>query len=73
MTDAVRAALRFAFGALAAAIGWRPPACRTMPPSQRVLEKVGFTREGRARRYLKINGQWQDHDLFALLQDDPRG
>jgi RimJ/RimL family protein N-acetyltransferase len=26
-----------------------------------------------ARRYLKINGVWQDHDLFALLQDDARG
>ena len=25
-----------------------------------------------ARRYLKINGVWQDHDLFALLQDDAR-
>jgi len=40
--------------------------------SARVLEKVGFAREGRARRYLKINGIWQDHDLFALLQDDVR-
>jgi [ribosomal protein S5]-alanine N-acetyltransferase len=40
--------------------------------SARVLEKAGFVREGRARRYLKINGVWQDHDLFALLQDDLR-
>jgi ribosomal-protein-alanine N-acetyltransferase len=35
-----------------------------------VLEKTGFRREGTARRYLKINGAWQDHLLFALLQDD---
>jgi ribosomal-protein-alanine N-acetyltransferase len=41
--------------------------------SQRVLQKAGFKREGMARRYLKINGVWQDHDLFALLQDDARG
>ena len=36
------------------------------------LQKAGFKREGMARRYLKINGLWQDHDLFALLQDDAR-
>lgn len=40
--------------------------------SARLLEKLGFTREGLARRYLKINRQWQDHLLFALLNDDPR-
>lgn len=40
--------------------------------SVRLLEKAGFTREGFARRYLLINGQWQDHLLFALLADDPR-
>ena len=38
-----------------------------------MLEKAGFKREGMARRYLKINGIWQDHDLFALLQDDRAG
>lgn len=40
--------------------------------SIRLLEKVGFTREGFARRYLRINGIWQDHILFAMLEDDPR-
>lgn len=38
--------------------------------SVRVLEKCGFVREGRARRYLCINGAWQDHYLFGLLNDD---
>ena len=38
--------------------------------STRVLEKVGFRLEGRARQYLKIDGQWQDHSLYALLHDD---
>lgn len=41
--------------------------------SVRVLEKCGFTREGLARRYLCINGIWQDHLLFGLLHDDLRG
>ena len=40
--------------------------------SIRVLEKCGFTREGLARRYLCINGVWQDHLLFARLKDDPQ-
>jgi ribosomal-protein-alanine N-acetyltransferase len=72
MTDAVRASLNFAFNALR--LNRLEAACLpTNAASQRVLEKAGFTREGRARRYLKINGHWQDHDLFALLQDDPRG
>lgn len=35
--------------------------------SIRVLEKNGFEREGEARRYLKINGKWQDHVLFAKI------
>lgn len=40
--------------------------------SIRLLEKVGFAREGFARRYLRINGVWQDHFLYAMLSDDPR-
>lgn len=32
-----------------------------------VLEKCGFAPEGVARQYLKINGTWEDHILFARL------
>ena len=35
-----------------------------------VLGNAGFVREGLARRYLKINGTWEDHVLFALLAED---
>lgn len=38
--------------------------------SQRVLEKVGFTREGLGRGYLKIAGSWQDHFIYALTEED---
>lgn len=38
--------------------------------SIRVLEKCGFQREGYARGYLKIDGKWQDHFLFAMLEGD---
>jgi ribosomal-protein-alanine N-acetyltransferase len=41
--------------------------------SRALLLKVGFHEEGRARRYLQINGEWRDHVLFALLEDDPIG
>lgn len=41
-------------------------------PSIAVLRGNGFQEEGLARRYLKINGAWCDHLLFALLSDDIR-
>jgi len=37
--------------------------------SVRVLEKAGFAREGLLKSYLKINGAWQDHYLYALVSD----
>ncbi|MGB0085224.1 MAG: GNAT family protein [Rhodomicrobiaceae bacterium] len=40
--------------------------------SRRLLEKCGFQHEGLARKYLKINGQWQDHLLYAAIQEDLR-
>ncbi len=35
--------------------------------SMRLLEKAGFQREGLLRSYLRINGVWQDHHLYALI------
>ncbi|MBW4085167.1 GNAT family N-acetyltransferase [Paenibacillus sp. S150] len=40
--------------------------------SRRVLEKNGFQAEGIARRFIQINGQWQDHRTYAILVDDAR-
>ncbi|GAB6260938.1 ribosomal protein S5-alanine N-acetyltransferase [Photobacterium sp. CCB-ST2H9] len=42
-----------------------------MPANERsahVLEKLGFEKEGYARRYLKIAGQWEDHVLTARVR-----
>jgi ribosomal-protein-alanine N-acetyltransferase len=39
-------------------------------PSQRVVEKLGFLYEGRARKYLFINGNWRDHLHMVLLNED---
>ncbi|HHX8697209.1 TPA: ribosomal protein S5-alanine N-acetyltransferase [Vibrio diabolicus] len=35
--------------------------------SEAVLEHVGFNREGYAKDYLLINGEWQDHVLTSLI------
>jgi len=40
--------------------------------SIRVLEKAGFQREGLLRSYLRINGAWRDHILYAMTADDYR-
>lgn len=37
--------------------------------SIRVIEKLGFQKEGYSKDYLKINGKWQDHYRFALLSN----
>ena len=70
MTEAVRLVSRFMFGTL----GLHRAEAACLPrnvASIRVFENRGFRREGLARRYLKINGVWQDHLLFGLLADDP--
>jgi [ribosomal protein S5]-alanine N-acetyltransferase len=71
MTDAVCAIVQYAFATLR--LNRLEAAC--LPgnvASSRVLTKAGFRLEGRARQFLKIDGRWQDHDLYGLLHDDPR-
>jgi [ribosomal protein S5]-alanine N-acetyltransferase len=38
--------------------------------SQRVLQRNGFVRIGMAPAYLRIQGRWQDHILFQLLNPE---
>lgn len=38
--------------------------------SRRVLDKVHFRMEGVAERYLKINGRWEDHLIYALTSEE---
>lgn len=35
--------------------------------SEKLLSRLGFEREGLARKYLKINGCWTDHVLTSLI------
>ncbi len=41
--------------------------------SERLLESLGFEREGYAREYLKIAGAWEDHVLRALINSGDVG
>jgi ribosomal-protein-alanine N-acetyltransferase len=35
-----------------------------------LVARLGFTREGYSRRYVKIGGRWRDHVRFAMLAED---
>lgn len=68
-TEGIRAVLDFAFGPaelhrVQAAIMPRNT------KSLRVIEKLGFRREGYAERYLQIAGKWEDHILFARTREE---
>lgn len=71
-TEAVRTLCRWAYDELdwlerihASVYSWNPA-------SARVLEKAGFTFEGRLRRSVLKNGELLDQLIYALLRDDPR-
>ena len=69
MTEAVQAALEFAF----AQLGLHRIEAACIPAnlaSKGLLQKIGFRAEGEARNYLRINGQWRDHLLYAILRED---
>ena len=70
MSRAVRAAATYAF----ANLRFHRIEAACLPhnaPSIKLLERCGFRHEGQARSYLRINGIWQDHLLFARLDSDP--
>ncbi len=71
MAESIQLLLDFAFDTL----GLHRVEAACLPsnePSRSLLLKSGFIQEGFARRYLRINGKWQDHVSFAILRTDPR-
>lgn len=38
--------------------------------SERIAEKLGFTREGLLRQELQVNGEWMDHSIWGLLETE---
>jgi ribosomal-protein-alanine N-acetyltransferase len=71
MSEALQLLLSFSFDTL----GLHRIEAACLPsngPSRGLLEKSGFVQEGLARKYLRINGVWQDHVCYAILRTDPR-
>ena len=66
--DAVKTVCRFGFEQLG--LHRLEAACIPENAASRgVLLKAGFTQEGMARAYLKIDGRWRDHLLFGRLNE----
>jgi len=69
MTEAVLLACQFAFMALRL----HRVQAGTLPEnvgSQKVLQNCGFVPEGLARKYIRIDGAWRDHQMFSLIADE---
>lgn len=69
MTEAVDAVVKYAFSTL----HLHRIESNIMPgniPSIRVAEKCGFVKEGLARKYLKINGVWEDHLHYVVWNEE---
>ena len=68
MTEALQSVLGFAFGSLEL----HRIMANHVPGNERsarLLERLGFEREGYAKAYLYLDGRWQDHVLTALTND----
>lgn len=69
MTEGMGLLQRFAFTSL----GLHRLQANVQPGNERsirLLERTGWTREGFARRYLWVDGDWRDHVMFAVLAED---
>jgi ribosomal-protein-alanine N-acetyltransferase len=66
MVEAVRAVVDYAF----ADLSLHRVGATYVPHNQRsgaVLRRAGFTVEGYARDYLRLNGRWEDHILTSIV------
>ena len=39
-------------------------------PSIKLVSKAGFLKEGFSPKYLRIGGEWRDHERWAILNDE---
>jgi [ribosomal protein S5]-alanine N-acetyltransferase len=71
MSEGLAAALDIAFRQLKlhrVEVNIQPTNARSLA----LAVRMGFTREGYSRRYVKIGGRWRDHVRLAMLADDWR-
>ncbi|HTD38734.1 MAG TPA: GNAT family N-acetyltransferase [Candidatus Limnocylindrales bacterium] len=68
MTEALREAVRFAFGEL----GLHRVEANIQPENVRSItlaRRAGFVKEGFSPKYLFIGGAWRDHERWAIVDD----
>jgi len=70
MTEAAGRILSFAFETINMH-RIRCAAAEENAPSQRVIERLGFAREGVAREAERVKGQWMTHIVYSRLATDP--
>ena len=69
ITEAVRAGIEIMFREY----GLHRVEANIMPrngASLRVVEKLGFENEGLGKKYLRINGKWEDHIHMVLFNEE---
>lgn len=72
MAEAVQAAVQLAFTEL----GLHRLEANIQPGNVRsinLVRRLGFRNEGFSPKYLKLDGQWRDHERWAILADEFRG
>lgn len=71
MSEALLSAIRYIFSLE----GLHRIEANVMPRNERsvrLLQRLGFRNEGRAQRYLNIQGRWEDHDHYVMLAEEWR-
>ena len=71
MSKAVRAGIGFAFATLRLHRIEAPCLCRRTRHRSGCSKAQASAAKVSARAYLRINGTWQDHVLYGLLESDP--
>jgi ribosomal-protein-alanine N-acetyltransferase len=69
MSGALKLVTRYAFDE----VGLHRIEANVQPANTRsraMIERAGFRQEGFSPRYLKVDGDWRDHERWALLADD---
>jgi [ribosomal protein S5]-alanine N-acetyltransferase len=69
MSEGVSLAIDYAFNTL----GLHRVEANIQPENRasiNLVSRLGFTKEGFSQKYLKINGEWRDHERWALTVEN---
>ncbi len=73
MTEALTLAVEHCFRPLeSGGLGLHRVCANILPrnePSRKLLERVGFVKEGYSEKYLQIRGVWEDHERWGMTRE----